>query len=130
MCFFRLHLEHPFPQILALFELPGVRAAPSGDPGLDHLLLRSSSVQDLFEHYHRLKQYEIKPHRCVDHGPTTSLYYRDPDQNMIEVAASNPATAEGYLAALSTEEYARNPAGKAIDSDARFAIARPPAVAS
>ena len=37
------------------------------------------------EIYKRLKQQDIVPWWCINHGPTTSMYYRDPDNNQIEL---------------------------------------------
>lgn len=51
----------------------------------------------------------------MDHGPSTSLYYRDPDQNAVEIAASNFATQEAFQACMASDAYSRNPAGKVID---------------
>jgi catechol-2,3-dioxygenase len=51
----------------------------------------------------------------MDHGSSTSLYYRDPDQNAVEISASNFATNEEVEICLASENYRRNPAGKVID---------------
>ena len=117
MCFFRLHTEPPYQDVVALFEIPGIRSGPSGDPGLHHMQLRNASIAVLRERYRRLKQLGVAPHRAMDHGPSTSLYYRDPDHNVVEFAASNFSTLEETLASLACESYLRNPAGTVIDPD-------------
>ena len=38
-----------------------------------------------------LEEVGIQPHVPVQHGPTTSLYYRDPDGNMVELQIDNMA---------------------------------------
>lgn len=118
MCFFRLHIEPPNQDVVAIFEMPGTRAAPSGDPGLHHMQLRCASLSDLGERYRRLHALGVVPYRSMDHGPSTSLYYRDPDQNAVEVAASNFATVEQFQACLASDEFKRNPAGIGIDPQA------------
>lgn len=122
LCFIRLHLEHPYAQVLAIFEVPGTRAAPAGgDPGLHHMQFRNATMDDLFARYERLKALGIRPHRTANHGPGTSFYYRDPDQNIVELSANNFATVEEYKAFFTSEGYKRNPSGIDIDADAYVA---------
>ena len=33
MCFFRLHIEHPYQDVVAIFEMPGTRDAAQRRPG-------------------------------------------------------------------------------------------------
>lgn len=117
MCFFRLHTEHPYQDVVAIFEIPGTRDAPSGGPGLHHMQLRNASLPDLRERYRRLRERGIEPYRSMDHGPSTSLYYRDPDHNAVEIAASNFATLAQFQACLASDAYRQNPAGRAIDPE-------------
>jgi catechol-2,3-dioxygenase len=115
MCFFRLHIDHPYQDVVAIFEMPGTRDAPSGDPGLHHMQLRNASLPDLASRYRHLRDLGLLPYRAMDHGPSTSLYYRDPDQNTVEMAASNFSTMEEFQACLASDAFRRNPAGKVID---------------
>ncbi|KXH43261.1 glyoxalase/Bleomycin resistance protein/Dioxygenase superfamily protein [Colletotrichum nymphaeae SA-01] len=63
---------------------PGTSTNPSPSTGLDHIALKFASLKDLALVYHAGKAGGIEPHLCLDHGVTTSLYYRDPDGNQIE----------------------------------------------
>jgi catechol-2,3-dioxygenase len=117
LCFIRLYIDHPYAQVLAIFDIPGTKAAPSGDPGLHHMQFRNPTMDDLFERYARLKGLGIVPHRTANHGPGTSFYYRDPDQNVVEISANNFATVEEYRAYFNSESYRRNPSGIEIDPD-------------
>ena len=117
LCFIRLHLDHPYTQVLAIFDVPGTRDQPSGDPGLHHVQFRNATMDDLFARYDRLKSIGMLPHRTANHGPGTSFYYRDPDQNVVELSASNFASAEDYKAYFTSESYRRNPSGIEIDAD-------------
>jgi catechol-2,3-dioxygenase len=117
LCFIRLHMEHPYTQVLAIFEIPGTRDAPGSDPGLHHMQFRNASMDDLFTRYERLKGLGIRPHRTANHGPGTSFYYRDPDGNNVELSANNFATLAEYQAYFKTEAYRRNPSGIEIDAD-------------
>jgi catechol 2,3-dioxygenase-like lactoylglutathione lyase family enzyme len=121
LCFIRLHLEHPYAQVLAIFDVPGTRAEPTGDPGLHHMQFRNPAMDDLFARYDRLKALGIRPHRTANHGPGTSFYYRDPDRNIVELSANNFATVEEYRAFFTSEGYRRNPSGIEIDPDAYIA---------
>jgi catechol-2,3-dioxygenase len=117
MCFFRLHTEHPYQHVIAIFEMPGTRGGRTGDPGLHHMQLRNASMAVLRERYRRLRAVDVVPYLAMDHGPSTSLYYRDPDHNVVEIAASNFATLEETQACLASDSYRRNPAGKVIDPE-------------
>lgn len=121
LCFIRLHLDHPYAQVLAIFEIAGTRDAPTGDPGLHHMQFRNATMDDLFTRYDRLKSLGIRPHRTANHGPGTSFYYRDPDQNIVELSANNFETVEAYRAFFASEGYRRNPSGIEIDPDAYIA---------
>jgi catechol-2,3-dioxygenase len=121
LCFIRLHLDHPYAQVLAIFDVPGTRDGPSGDPGLHHMQFRNPTMDDLFARYERLKALDIRPHRTANHGPGTSFYYRDPDMNIVEISAANFATVEEYQAFFKSEGYRRNPSGIEIDADAYVA---------
>lgn len=115
MCFFRLHADHPYQEMIALFEMPRAGADATGHSGLHHMQLRNASMPVLQERYRRLLAAGITPFQAMDHGSSTSLYYRDPDQNVVEISVSNFATNEEVEACLASEEYKRNPAGKVID---------------
>ena len=121
LCFIRLHYDHPYAQVLAIFEIPGTRQGPSSDPGLHHMQFRNATMDDLFARYERLKGLGFHPHRTANHGPGTSFYYRDPDQNIVELSANNFPTVEEYLGYFKTESYQRNPSGIEIDANAYIA---------
>jgi hypothetical protein len=78
---------------------------------------------DFLDNYVRLKALGIVPFRCINHGPTTSMYYRDPDGNRVELQIDNFATAQEGRDWLSTPAFAENPIGVEYDPDqlvARF----------
>jgi len=53
--------------------------------GLHHVAFTFASLGDLMETYERVKDIGITPYWCINHGPTTSMYYRDPDGNRVEL---------------------------------------------
>jgi len=117
LAFFRLSLDHPYQQVIALFDVPGTGALDPTAAGLHHMQLREDSLQSLATDYRRLKANGIAPFRTVDHGPSMSFYYKDPDSNVVELAASNHATVDAYLASLDSAEFRRNPSGSPVDAD-------------
>ena len=44
-------------------------------------------------------------------GPTTSMYYKDPDGNIVECQVENFETVEEAQKFMEGEEYAKNPLG-------------------
>lgn len=117
-CFLRLSAEFPYTQVLGIFEIPGLRDAPSGDPGLNHLQLRHASLDAVITRYERLREAGVRPHRSANHGPGSSFYYRDPDGNVVELSGPNFATETEYLAYFKSEAYRRNPSGIDVDPEA------------
>jgi catechol-2,3-dioxygenase len=86
--------------------------------GLNHVAFTFGDLDDLIDNYQRLKDLGIHPHRCVNHGVTTSMYYHDPDRNQVELLVDNFATAvEGkdYMRRRSVHD--KNPVGVAFDPE-------------
>jgi hypothetical protein len=65
----------------------------------------------------RLAGRGIRPFYSINHGPTTSLYYADPDGNRVEFLVDNFATVEEGQAWMRSPAFARNPIGVAFDPD-------------
>ena len=66
----------------------------------------------------RLKDLGIEPEFCLNHGVATSLYYADPDQNLVELQVDNfgnwDASAEWMR---KSEDFRQNPVGAFFDPD-------------
>src|SRR3954453_11769073 len=100
----------------------GKTARAGGEGGLHHVAFTFDPV-DLVDHYEGLKAKGIKPHRCVNHGMTTSMYYYDPDRNQVELLVDNFATAsegQDYMRRRSATD--KNPVG--IDFDPEEMVER------
>jgi hypothetical protein len=69
------------------------------------------TLEDLVNYYLRLKEQDILPHHCMNHGFTTSLYYHDPDSNEVEIQVDNYQTRESLNDWLGTGAFDRNFAG-------------------
>ena len=57
----------------------------------------------------------ITPYWTVDHGPTTSLYYRDPDGNQVELQIDNFDSVEALNDYFRSGAFNDNPIGVNID---------------
>ena len=118
MCFFRLSLDYPWTQTIGLFEEPGTALDPARTaPGLHHMQLMAADLDDLCAQYERLRAAGMRPHRSADHGPMTSVYYRDPDGNNVEITAQNFPTLEAMVAFMASDEFKANPSGAEIDAE-------------
>lgn len=74
---------------IALVSFPGVVEKAKRSAGLDHLAFFYSTLDDWIATYERLKAVRITPRVSIHHGLTMSLYYRDPDDNGVELSIDN-----------------------------------------
>ena len=101
----------------------GKTARAGGEVGLHHVAFTMGSLDELAEQYLALKERGIRPHRCVNHGVTTSMYYYDPDRNQVELLVDNFATARaGQDYMRGRQEGDKNPVG--IDFDPEELVKR------
>ncbi len=63
----------------------------------------------------RLADKGIVPYWSVNHGPTTSMYYADPDGNRVEFQVDNFPTAAEANAFCASPEFAENSVGVDFD---------------
>ena len=98
---------------LANRDLEGgdLRYRPTDQPGLHHVAFTFASMGELLGNYERLAARGIRPFRSINHGPTTSMYYVDPDGNRVELQIDNFATAEEGQAWMLSPAFDRNPIG-------------------
>ena len=102
---------------LALLQTPVQELAPPGAAGVDHVAYTFNELGDLLSHYVRLKNEGIKPVWTINHGPTTSMYYEDPDGNRVEFQVDNFETEAELKAWITSSEFAKNPIGVAFDPE-------------
>lgn len=88
---------------IALFEIGEKAATPQpNQTGLLHFAMRLRTEEDLLAAYKELKEKKVPVSFTVNHGVSKSIYFRDPDNNELEVYTDNTiaeidATANGYL---------------------------------
>src|SRR5262249_10984143 len=68
-------------QRLGIGQFPDLAFENAGHTGLEHLSYSYQDLASLLAPYRRLKSEGIDPFWTINHGPTISLYYRDPDSN-------------------------------------------------
>jgi len=107
---------------VAIGIFPGVKDRIPESAGLAHIAFTFATLRDLALAYSQRKAHGILPFWCVNHGPTTSMYYRDPDGNEIETQVDNFDTNEDANAFMASQNFADNPIG--VDFDPKDLIRR------
>ena len=102
---------------VAFINIPSLAAQPAGTVGLHHVAFTYETLSGLLGNYERLRDMGIKPAWCVNHGPTTSMYYQDPDGNQIECQVDNYDTVEEAGEFFFTPEFATNTIGTDYDPE-------------
>ncbi|KAK2685636.1 hypothetical protein QWA68_015433 [Fusarium oxysporum] len=85
--------------------------------GLGHVAFGYKNLADLATCYEQKKAAGIHPVWTVNHGPTTSLYYRDPDGNEVETQVDNFDTVEETIVFMDGPEFGENPMGVDFDPE-------------
>jgi len=101
----------------AIFELTRLAHAPDKDPGLNHMQFKHNGLEALVERIEALRDAGIHPHRSANHGPITSFYFRDPDENIVEFCIDNFDSPEEMMTFTRSEAFRRNPSGIDLDRD-------------
>ena len=104
---------------VAVLGLPDTKEHVDGLAGLHHMAFTYENLTDLAFTYNRLKGESITPEYCINHGPTTSMYYFDPDKNMVELQVDN-VPEEKFAEYFENGEFTSNPIGIKFDPDELF----------
>ena len=102
---------------IAVIEVPGTAAKDAKTSGLHHISFAFKSLADLLLAYRQRKTHGIDPVWCVNHGPTTSIYYKDSDGNMLETQVDNFDTVDEATQFMMTQDFAENPIGTDFDPE-------------
>jgi catechol-2,3-dioxygenase len=105
---------------LALLALPPevLHERTPTTTGLSHSAFTFGSMRDLVARYRALRKVGIAPWVPVQHGMTTSLYYRDPDGNAVELQIDNFASADEATRYMNGPEFHEDPVGPTFDAEA------------
>lgn len=105
---------------LVIFEDAATVAKPQNAAGIDHVGYGFASFGELVSTYERLKEDGITPFAPLNHVFTTSLYYRDPDDNEVELSVDNFPTkseCDAFVRSERMDEIGRPPFGYVFDPD-------------
>lgn len=100
---------------IAIVRPPDLEGPAGHTAGLDHIAFTYASLADLVATYERLKGRGTDATWAVNHGPTLSLYYQDPDGNRAELQIDRFRGNEEATAFLRSPAFARHPVGHGVD---------------
>ncbi len=96
---------------IAIINRPDLVDRADNAVGVDHCAFTYASLDDLFTTYERLRALGIVPYWCINHGPTLSMYYRDPDGNQMELQVDVFDTNEAFNTWMAQSDFVANPIG-------------------
>ena len=114
LCFMTYDDEH---HRLALINVPDLVRPAADSWGLNHIAYSYNSLRDLLSTYVRLRDQGILPFRPINHGPTVSMYYHDPDGNGVELQVDAYPTKAEAMAFFTTDAFRENPIGVRFEPD-------------
>jgi catechol-2,3-dioxygenase len=94
------------------FELEEKSSAAAG---MHHVAYTFDHLDQLLERYTALKGKGIEPLVPIQHGVTTSIYYRDPDGNFIELQIDNFRSNEESTDYMNGPEFEQDPVGVSFE---------------
>lgn len=98
------------------FGTPGIVDDPERGrmPGVNHLAWEYDNLDDLLATWQRLEDEGIESIVTTDHGPTFSFYYKDPENNTVELTCLAYDDLASARERLQAPENVRNPMGQAV----------------
>jgi catechol 2,3-dioxygenase-like lactoylglutathione lyase family enzyme len=102
---------------------PNIRATERPYVGVAHIAYAYDTISDLLASWQRLKdEEEIEPLVLTCHGTHWSFYYKDPDNNTVELMADCFERREDSLDFIkNTDAYVVNPMGRRVDPERMIA---------
>ena len=102
---------------IAIARLPGLTEHQPMAIGFDHVAFTYASPDELFATYERLKSIGIEPYWTINHGPTISFYYNDPDGNHVELQFDIQENAAAANEWFEQSDFDVNPIGVKVDAE-------------
>jgi catechol-2,3-dioxygenase len=83
---------------------------------IQHLAWEYASVEELLRSWRRIRECGIEPVLCVCHGVSFAFYYKDPDDNTVELLADAYGDhAKSYEHMTTNDDMITNPMGGYVD---------------
>ena len=102
---------------VAIVNVPELAEQDGKQAGTHHTAFTYATLGDLLTTYERLRNMGVKPIFVINHGPTTSIYYADPDGNQLEFQIDNYDNIEDATAFFYSPAFAENPIGVEFDPE-------------
>lgn len=114
VCFMTYDDEH---HRIGLINWPHLGEMEPTRAGLEHIAFTYADLPSLLAAYRWHKREGIEPFWTINHGPTISMYYRDPDGNKIELQHDVFADSAGVDAFFASGAYEENFMGIIFDPE-------------
>src|SRR5258705_12363719 len=114
VAFLRYDDEH---HRIGIINAPDASSLDKRSAGVEHVSFTFDKLEELLATYLRLKQLDIVPFWPIIHGPTVSLYYRDPNGVKVELQYDVFRTPEEVDAFFAAGNYLENFIGGIFDPD-------------
>jgi catechol 2,3-dioxygenase-like lactoylglutathione lyase family enzyme len=100
---------------VAIVSVPNLQRQNDNTASIHHVAFTFRTLKDLMRTWERLIDAGVQPDWCVNHGPTTSIYYSDPDGNRIEFQVDNFNSPAESIAYCARPEFRENSVGVDFD---------------
>ncbi len=114
VCFMTYDAEH---HRIGLINMPHLGDADGAKAGMEHVAFTFSDLPSLLAAYIHNKDDGIVPFWTINHGPTISIYYRDPDGNKVEFQYDVFSDAKSIDAFFASGAYEENFMGIIFDPE-------------
>ncbi|KAI1334515.1 Glyoxalase/Bleomycin resistance protein/Dihydroxybiphenyl dioxygenase [Xylariaceae sp. FL0016] len=102
---------------IAIVAIPHLAEKDHRRVGMNHMAFTFDTLEDLVAGYQARKARDMHPVWSINHGPTTSIYYQDPDGNQIETQVDNFDSVEETTEYMLGADFAQNPIGADFDPE-------------
>jgi catechol-2,3-dioxygenase len=102
---------------VAFVSAPELKRPADADRNLSHMAYTFADLGQLLSTYKRLKGEGILPYRPINHGPTVSMYYKDPDGNGVELQVDAFKTKQQAADYFKTAAFKADPIGVPFDPE-------------
>jgi catechol 2,3-dioxygenase-like lactoylglutathione lyase family enzyme len=92
---------------IGIINMPQLAEQDMSRAGVEHVAFTYATLGELLATFRRLKRQGIEPFWCINHGPTISMYYRDPDATKLELQYDtfpDPAGVDAFFASGAYDE--------------------------